>query len=750
MVRAESAILSSLQKLALLCILAAACLFTPQPPIASAQDGAAFDLDRIKRATVFIYQVKSAETGISIACVSSGAIISADGLIVTNAHGVVPSRQCDGDGLIVSLNVDLDEPPIPKYRAVVTGADQGLDIALLRISRELDGRLIARGSLPALPFVAIGDAASVSIDDNLVVVGYPDLGDSPVDIARGTVTAFVSEPIGRNRAWFKTRAEIPGAMSGGGAYNVSGELIGIPTNAPLPDAGAATNCSFISDSNGDGLVNSSDHCVPTGDFISTIRPINLAASLIRAARLRLDVDLLSLPSVNAQALNAPSASRLFFAPSLLDRLPSTVAGSLPSNTRSLYLFFDYANMTPETIYELRVTRDGTPETVFSLPPVRWSGGDSGLWHVGGREQAWANGAYEFNLLINGTSAGSQKLVIGGANTSDAYFSDIVFGTLDRSGSLVGNGSIVPLGSIASARFLYANMSPGTPWSAIWYFSGVEVARTSGAWTDGPNGAKAISVAPAGGLLPGQYRLELYIAGALSATSDFVVAGRPGSPLPILFQNLRLATAGSPIAARAAPSASSFATGIPALYALFDWQSIAAGTPWTIRWLVDDRAFYQRTLPWRNAESGEAFTLALSNPPDGKYTLQLLVNGLQLAQTEAIIGIGQLPIDRFAEAEGTLLTGAVVDAATRSGIPSVTIVLISEDYAASEFAWDQEQVFDLATTDRNGDFQFGRTLAFDTPYSVVIEADGYLPLAADQFEFTASEPYVDIVIELVPG
>lgn len=750
MVRPESRFLAALQAMLLLCCLATFFLQERNSLVAGAQGGADLDLDRIKRATVFIYQTKSLDSGLAITCVSSGTLISADGLIVTNAQGVVPGRQCDGDTLIVSLSVDLDEPPIPKFRAVVTNADAGLDIALLRISRELDGRLVAAETLPALPFVAIGDASQVSIDDNLVIVGFPNLGNESVSVARGTITAFVAEPVGRSRAWFKTRAEIPGTMAGGGAYNTAGQLIGIPTNAPLANLGPGSNCRFIADTNGDGLVNENDRCVPTGDFISTIRPLNLASSLIRAARLGLEVELISAPGAATPATDAPRVFRLFFAPSLLDRLPSTVVGSLPASTRSLFLFFDYDNMTPETVYELRVTRDGTPEAVFSLPPVRWSGADKGLWHIGGREQAWSNGAYEFNLLVNGTSAGSQKIVIGGGSDDAGYFSDIVFGVLDRSGSLVGNGSIVPLGSIASARFLYANMSDGLPWSAIWYFGGVEVARSSNSWADGNNGAKAISLAPAGGLLPGPYRLELYSDGSLSATSDFVVAGQPGSPLPSIFQNLRLAAASSATAARSTPPASSFPSGIPALYALFNWQSLAAGTDWTLRWLVDDQAFFQQTNPWLNAESGSDYTLALANPPDGKYTLQLLINDLQLAETEAIVGIGQLPIDRFAEAEGATLAGTVVDAATMSGIPSVTIVLISEDFAVSDFEWRREQVFDVATTDRNGDFQFGRALAPDAPYSIVIEADGYLPLAADEFSFGAGQPYVDIQIELVSG
>ena len=721
---------------------------------AAAQSSFELDLDRIKRATVFIYQVESRGNDLIVKCASTGTLISADGLIVTSAHSILPSRNCDGDSLIVSMNVDLAEPPIPKYRAEIATADEGLDIALLRITRELDGRLIAEGGLPALPFVEIGDSAALDIDENVAVVGYLDLGNQAVAIRRGTITAFIAEPRGGGRAWFKTRAEIPGAMSGGGAYNSAGQLIGTPTHAPFGPLGSDSNCRFIEDTNQDGLINSNDHCVPSGDLISTVRPINLAQSLIRGAALGLEVDMATVPSARSQSMGPPQFSRLLFSPSVIKGLPSTVVGSMPANTNSLYLFFDYANMTPETVYEMRVTRDGVPDAAFSLPPVRWSGGEQGLWHIGSRGQPWANGAYEFTLLVNGLAEDSQQIVIGGGADRSPAFSDIVFGLLDLQGNLLGNGAILSVGSIASARFVYANMEDGLTWTAIWYFNGSEVARSEDAWAFGRNGSNVVNLRPQGGLLPGSYRLELYVQSALSATSDFVVAGLPAGPLPQIFTEARYSSAPTAFAALEAPAMTSFPDSIPTLYALFDWQRIAPGTPWTVRWLVDGQAFFEATYPWVTVETGANFLMSVDAPPDGSYELQALVNDLQVLEMTATVGIGQLPIDRFAEIEGVVFGGRVLDAATQLGIPSVTIILISEDYSAGDFEWKQEQVSALATTDRNGDFQFDRPLAFDTPYSVVIEAEGYLPLAADGFEFKsdewAADIQTDIQIELVRG
>ncbi len=718
-------------------------------PSVQSQSPVSLDIDRLKRATVFIYQASNADDALNISCVTTGTIVSSNGLILTNAHSIVQAGICNGDTLIIAISVDLDEPPIPKYRAELLQVDQGLDIALLRISRELDGRLIADGALPPLPFVEVADSTEVSIDQNITIIGYPDIGNEPVDVARGTITAFIAEPRGGSQSWFKTRATIPGTMSGGGAYNSNGQLIGIPTTVPVTLTNASIGCKFINDTNRDGLINSNDQCVPIGDFISTIRPSNFAQRLIRSASLNLDVQNLTTPEIRPNPIDPPSFSRLFFSPSVVNGLPSTVVGRLPANTNSLYLFFDYKNMTPETVYEVRVTRDGVPDPIFSLPPVRWSGSENGLWYVGSRDQPWANGTYEFSLLINGLAAGSQRITIGGGVTTDPTFSNIVFGLLDLQGNLLGNGYVLPSGSIASARFVYANMIDGSTWTTIWYFNDAEVARAEDTWEFGANGSNVVNLRPQGGLFPGKYRLELYINNALSATADFIVAGAQEGPLPTIFTDLGYTSADSPFEALNNPTISSFPAVVDVIYAKFNWQQIAAGTLWTLRWFVDDQLFYEQTSPWITTESGSNFLLSLNNPPDGTYTLQLIVNGLQILETTAVVGIGQLPIDRFSEAEGVTFSGIVLDTATRLGIPNVSVILITEDFSVGDFVWNQEQVFAIATTDRNGQFQFDRPLSLETPYSVIIEAQGYLPIAADGFELDEEVGNtLDIIIEMV--
>lgn len=700
-----------------------------------AQQLSGLDLQRIQRATVFIMQARSED--LSVTCVGSGTLVRYDGFILTNAHNTVPSNRCPGDTLIIAMTLDLNEAPVPKYRAEIVQVDAGLDLALLRINREFDGRLIEPANLPNLPFVNLASSAAVQLDNTLTMVGYPSLENEPVRSIRGTVNGFVAEPSGGDRSWIKISATepLPGLMSGGGAYNQDGELVGLPTTAPVGTATA--DCRLLEDTNNDGFINSDDFCVPIGSFITVLRPSDFARPLLRSASLGLTVEKLSVSDFQSPVTADPSIPRMFFAPSVNNQQPSTVVGRLPTGSSSLYLFFDYANMTPETVYELRVNIDGVPSPQFSLPPVRWSGGRDGIWYIGNSGLPFPNGTYEFRLYIDGIATSSQTIQIGGPAQPRAAFSDVLFGLLDTSNQFGGTGYILPTGGTATARFIYQNMQPGMPWTAIWFYNNQEIVRLNEAWLaeNQANGNYPMPITPQGGFQPGNYRLDLYIDGFLSAMGEFVVAGAPGGALPQVFSDVRFQRADSPLELPTRAPARTFPDGVNTLYATFDWQQLAPGTRWTMRWSVDDEVFYEETLPWSSNASGNDFTTRLTAPgglPDGTYRLDLLINNVPLVSEEMTVGIGQLPIDSFAQAGGVQLRGRIIDAETGDGLGGVSFLLISEDYAVADFVWDQEQLYALATTDQEGTFEIDRPLQLDTPYSVLIAAEGYLPIAADGF------------------
>src|SRR6185295_13038254 len=113
-----------------------------------------------------------------------------------------------------------------------------------------------------------------------------------------------------------------------GAYNKAGQLIGIPTLQR--DTGEKANCRLVQDTNGDGRVDNSDQCIPSGGFVDALRPVQLARGLIRAAQLGLKLGGTSPTVALPPANGVPTLSRLFFAPGVNSSgMPTQVIGSAP-------------------------------------------------------------------------------------------------------------------------------------------------------------------------------------------------------------------------------------------------------------------------------------------------------------------------------------------------------------------------------------------------------------------------------------
>jgi hypothetical protein len=213
----------------------------------------------------------------------SGSIVSADGLIVTNAHVVLSDRYLQVDHLVVALTVKPDQLPQPAYIARVLQVDEALDIAVIRVETDLDGAPVDRALLN-LPTVELGSSDDLSLGDALTIIGYPSIGGSTVTLTRGEVAGFTGEEGYGSRAFVKTSATISGGNSGGLAANAKGQMIGIPTQLGYGGEDQYVDCRVLVDTNRDGVVDGNDNCVPTGGFINALRPLSLAMPFIEAAR----------------------------------------------------------------------------------------------------------------------------------------------------------------------------------------------------------------------------------------------------------------------------------------------------------------------------------------------------------------------------------------------------------------------------------------------------------------------------------
>ncbi|MBB5367403.1 MULTISPECIES: DegQ family serine endoprotease [unclassified Janthinobacterium] len=133
----------------------------------------------------------------------SGFIVSADGIIMTNAHVVRDARE-----VTVKLN-DRRE-----FRAKVLGTDLKTDIAVLKIDAN------------HLPVVPLGHSNDLKVGEWVLAIGSPYGFDS-------TVTAGVVSAKGRslpddsNVPFIQTDVAVNPGNSGGPLFNTRGEVVGI-------------------------------------------------------------------------------------------------------------------------------------------------------------------------------------------------------------------------------------------------------------------------------------------------------------------------------------------------------------------------------------------------------------------------------------------------------------------------------------------------------------------------------------------
>ena len=199
----------------------------------------------------------------------SGTIISADGLILTNAHVASPWAPGvaalygnpdlvlgpEPDLLVVALTKQEDQPPVETYIAELVAVDGPLDLAVIRVVQTVDGAPVDPADLD-LPFVDLGNSDDVHLGDSLLVFGFPGAGGDTVTFTRGVVSGFEAQERIGNRAWIKTDTTFSPGNSGGLAADEQGLLIGVPSGVTEAAGGA----------------------------INSLRPVNLAQPVIAAAQ----------------------------------------------------------------------------------------------------------------------------------------------------------------------------------------------------------------------------------------------------------------------------------------------------------------------------------------------------------------------------------------------------------------------------------------------------------------------------------
>lgn len=144
----------------------------------------------------------------------SGIIISSDGYIITNAH-VVDSM----DRFVI--HVTTTDPiegtgVVEEYEATLVGSDTDTDLAVLKIDAE------------GLNAAVLGDSDELRLGDDVVAIGNP-LG-LETSVTKGVVSGLNREQYStseRELSSIQTDASINSGNSGGGLFNMHGEVVGV-------------------------------------------------------------------------------------------------------------------------------------------------------------------------------------------------------------------------------------------------------------------------------------------------------------------------------------------------------------------------------------------------------------------------------------------------------------------------------------------------------------------------------------------
>ncbi len=141
----------------------------------------------------------------------SGVIISTDGYIITNCHVIMDE---DTNALADTITVRLTNGN--EYDASIVGYDSESDIAIVKID--------ATG----LTAAQCGDSDKLVVGEELLVVGNP-LGELGGTVTNGIVSATEREieVNGVKMNLIQTNAAVNPGNSGGGMFNMKGQLVGI-------------------------------------------------------------------------------------------------------------------------------------------------------------------------------------------------------------------------------------------------------------------------------------------------------------------------------------------------------------------------------------------------------------------------------------------------------------------------------------------------------------------------------------------
>lgn len=168
----------------------------------------------------------------------SGTIIDPKGIILTNRHVIEGAYQ---NICIVGFIESISQEP----NFGTEGNYNLAEVKYYTTTNDMDAAILYLNNptKKTYPYVNIwnSNSSNLQLGDDIEVIGFPSVGGSTITYTSGDFSGFGSATNGTQN-YIKTTAPLEHGNSGGGAYNSSGQFIGIPT---MVVAGSLNSISYI-------------------------------------------------------------------------------------------------------------------------------------------------------------------------------------------------------------------------------------------------------------------------------------------------------------------------------------------------------------------------------------------------------------------------------------------------------------------------------------------------------------------------
>ena len=171
----------------------------------------------------------------------------------------------------------------------------------------------------------------------------------------------------------------------------------------------------------------------------------------------------------------------------------------------------------------------------------------------------------------------------------------------------------------------------------------------------------------------------------------------------------------------------FPSGIPTVYATFEYSDLTNGTPWSVVWMTGGQQIIDQKDTWDDGEQGRK-AVKISNKkglPAGEYHLVLGIGGRVALEGKIMVGN---PVDE----SDSEISGTVVDASSSRPIAGATVMVLTPEASLQNFLRVQNQadIYTMVESESSGKFTLPKQLPKGQAYSLIVVVKGYQPLTIE--------------------